>query len=373
MRKSNGNLAANGTLYWYMTPGVVAETDLAGTLKIEYVFFDGERVARRDGATGTGGVFYYFSDHLKTASVITDSAGVIKAESDYYPWGGELQFVNNDSNDYKFTGKKRDIETGLDYFGARYYSNGLGRFLTPDWAAKAASVPYAEFSDPQSLNLYSYVRNIPTVKVDADGHCSAPSVQGGHVGICLESYIQKRRFGFLHLGHGDNRGPVANDPSATFRTQTMIDVNIASHNVSEKSRVNPSETDTGSRMGVVHDWISDMQKGKDGSTTFTVHVYGENGYEADHVPLAPGGWIEMVFVLKVTADGKVSVVESNTKDFPSVSIYAYQSSGSISDVYQQKESGNVDDLNKPMKPRRSNPVQEDANRQCEGGNPAACH
>jgi YD repeat-containing protein len=125
VRKSNGNLAANGTLYWYMTPGVVAETDLAGTTKSEYIFFDGERVARRDGATGTGGVFYYFSDHLKTASVITDSAGVIKSESDYYPWGGELQLVNNDTNDYKFTGKKRDTETGLDYFGARYYSNGI--------------------------------------------------------------------------------------------------------------------------------------------------------------------------------------------------------------------------------------------------------
>ena len=85
MRKSNGNLAANGTLYWYMTPGVVAETDLAGTLKSEYAFFDGERVARRDGATGTAGVFYYFSDHLKTASVITDSTGVIKAESAITP------------------------------------------------------------------------------------------------------------------------------------------------------------------------------------------------------------------------------------------------------------------------------------------------
>jgi RHS repeat-associated protein len=153
-----------------MTPGVVAETDLAGTTKSEYIFFDGERVARRDGATGTGGVFYYFSDHLKTASVITDSAGVIKAESDYYPWGGELQFVNNDPNDYKFTGKKRDTETGLDYFGARYYSNGLGRFITSDWSATPEPIPYAELGDPQSLNQYSYVRNIPTVMVDADGH-----------------------------------------------------------------------------------------------------------------------------------------------------------------------------------------------------------
>src|SRR6266571_6869132 len=170
VRHSHGNLAANGTLYWYMTPGVVAESDLGGTLKSEYVFFDGERVARRDGATGAGGVFYYFSDHLKTASVITDSAGVIKAESDYYPWGGELQFVNNDSNDYKFTGKKRDTETGLDYFGARYYSNGLGRFVSSDWSAAPVPVPYADFGDPQSLNQYTYVRNIPTTGVDTDGH-----------------------------------------------------------------------------------------------------------------------------------------------------------------------------------------------------------
>jgi uncharacterized protein RhaS with RHS repeats len=67
--------------------------------------------AHLDGVNGAGGVFYYFSDHLKTASVITDAAGNIKAESDYYPWGGELQFANNDPNHYKFTGKERDSET----------------------------------------------------------------------------------------------------------------------------------------------------------------------------------------------------------------------------------------------------------------------
>jgi RHS repeat-associated protein len=167
VRKSNGNLAANGTLYWAMTPGVVAETDLAGTLKSEYVFFDGERVARKDFPSNA--IAYYFADNLKTASVITDAAGNITAESDYYPWGGELQFTNNDSNHYKFAGKERD-ETGLDYFGARYYSNELGRWVSADWSATPVPVPYADFGDPQSLNLYGYVRGLPTTKADADGH-----------------------------------------------------------------------------------------------------------------------------------------------------------------------------------------------------------
>jgi RHS repeat-associated protein len=175
VRKSSSS--STGTLYWYMTPGIVGESDLSGNLTDEYVFFDGERIARKS----TNGVFYYFSDYLKTASVITDASGTIKAESDYYPWGGELQFVNNDSNHYKFTGKERDGESGLDYFGARYYSNGLGRFVTSDWSATPVPVPYADMSDPQSLNQYSYVRNIPTSRVDADGHwpalLTAPAVE----------------------------------------------------------------------------------------------------------------------------------------------------------------------------------------------------
>ena len=184
VQKSNGAGASNGTLYWYMTPGIIGESDLAGTMKSEYVFFKGERVARRDLVAPTG-VFYYFSDHLKTASVITDSAGVIKSESDYYPWGGELQFTNADSNHYKFTGKERDSETQLDYFGARYYSNGLGRFITPDWAAKPVAVPYANFGNPQTLNLYSYMQSDPKSGMDPDGHCGVAD------GICaaIVNYI----------------------------------------------------------------------------------------------------------------------------------------------------------------------------------------
>jgi len=56
---------------------------------------------------------------------------------------------------------------------ARYYNSATGRFLSPDWSVKEDPVPYATMSDPQSLNLYSYVRNNPLSRTDADGHCDS--------------------------------------------------------------------------------------------------------------------------------------------------------------------------------------------------------
>lgn len=72
------------------------------------------------------------------------------------------------------TGKERDTESGNDYFGARYYSSSMGRFMSPDWSAKEDPVPYAHLDDPQSLNLYSYVENNPLFKADLDGHGCPP-------------------------------------------------------------------------------------------------------------------------------------------------------------------------------------------------------
>jgi RHS repeat-associated protein len=74
---------------------------------------------------------------------------------------------------FHFTGKERDVESGNDYFGARYFASTMGRFLSPDWSAKAEPVPYAKLDDPQSLNFYAYVRNNPLSRVDVDGHYDA--------------------------------------------------------------------------------------------------------------------------------------------------------------------------------------------------------
>jgi RHS repeat-associated protein len=117
----------------------------------------------RDGTT-----YFRHDDHLGTARVLTMMNQAIHDSADYQPFGE--QSSGDTGTTHKFTGKERDGETLLDDFGARYYSSTMGRFMTPDWAARPVSVPYAVFGDPQSLNLYGYVRNDPVSRADADGH-----------------------------------------------------------------------------------------------------------------------------------------------------------------------------------------------------------
>src|SRR5947208_16979584 len=64
----------------------------------------------------------------------------------------------------QFTGKERDAETGLDYFGARYMSAAQGRFTSPD------STSYSKMRNPQSWNLYAYSFNNPLRYTDPEGH-----------------------------------------------------------------------------------------------------------------------------------------------------------------------------------------------------------
>jgi RHS repeat-associated protein len=128
----------------------------------------------------SGAVHYYFSDHLGTHAVVENATGTAcEQDIDYYPYGGvEEDYCSTPvAQHYKFIGKERDTETGLDDFVARYDTSNLGRFMTPDWAEKPTAVPYAHFGNPQSLNLYSYVENNPTTFGDPDGHgaCSATS------------------------------------------------------------------------------------------------------------------------------------------------------------------------------------------------------
>jgi RHS repeat-associated protein len=120
--------------------------------------------------TSSSDIYFYFSDTLGTSRIITASDGTICYDADTYPFGGERAYKDNCDSAYKFSGKERNLETGLDNFGARYYSSQYGRFMTPDWSATPTGVPYAQLADPQSLNLYTYVRNNPLSETDVNGH-----------------------------------------------------------------------------------------------------------------------------------------------------------------------------------------------------------
>jgi RHS repeat-associated protein len=125
-----------------------------------------------NAAHTTSTMYFEHSDWLGTERMRSDINGNIYETCSSLPFGDNLNCVGpTDVSPMHFTGKERDPESGLDNFGARYYANTMGRFMSPDWASKPTAVPYAMFGDPQSINLYSYVGNNPLSHADVDGHC----------------------------------------------------------------------------------------------------------------------------------------------------------------------------------------------------------
>ncbi|MGA9997904.1 MAG: RHS repeat-associated core domain-containing protein [Pyrinomonadaceae bacterium] len=116
---------------------------------------------------------YVTGDALGSTRVVTDSAKNIIARYDYLPFGEQLydgisgrstqQGYGGNALTQKFTGKERDFETNLDFFNSRYYSSNQGRFTSPDSVT-------GRIINPQTLNLYSYVKENPLKYVDPTGH-----------------------------------------------------------------------------------------------------------------------------------------------------------------------------------------------------------
>ena len=128
-------------------------------------------------AATNGGTSYLTTDHLGSTRVVTDGNKAVIARHDYLPFGEEipsgignrtpgLGYVPTDDTTQKFTEKERDTESGLDYFGARYYSSSGGRFQTADpynpivdSRKKEDFVRY--LGEPRNWNRYLYVWNNP--------------------------------------------------------------------------------------------------------------------------------------------------------------------------------------------------------------------
>ena len=120
------------------------------------------------------------TDAVGNIRVITDDHGNVLERHDYLPFGEECTTGPCAANPgvgagqpRKFTGKERDQETGLDYFGARYYRANTGRFTTVDpvytWRENLL--------DPQRWNRYTYARNNPLRYIDPNGEQVAEAIR----------------------------------------------------------------------------------------------------------------------------------------------------------------------------------------------------
>ena len=156
----NRVMKSNGTIYWYgANDASLEESDLSGNLQRLYYFFNGQRIGRQ---LTTNEVGFYMTDALGSVRYLGGSA--TSYSFDYFPFGAPILDSDTGDDRYQFTGKERDSESGLDNFGARYDSSNLGRWTSPD-------LPFADQNpdNPQSWNLYGYVRNNPLNSIDTNG------------------------------------------------------------------------------------------------------------------------------------------------------------------------------------------------------------
>ncbi|MGH9506932.1 MAG: RHS repeat-associated core domain-containing protein, partial [Terriglobales bacterium] len=139
---------------------------------------DGRRLA----TYGNDTTYLDYSDWLGTERMTATLAGYEQDACTSLPFGDAFNCTGSaDPSPLHFTGQQHDNETGLDHFPARNYTSAWGRWMTPDWSASPAAVPYGNLANPQSLDLYVLALDNPASNVDASGHtCSTgPEGQGG--------------------------------------------------------------------------------------------------------------------------------------------------------------------------------------------------
>jgi RHS repeat-associated protein len=191
-----------GSTYWYGADGTVVDEQTVQinvntgypANQIRNLYFNGKLAYRMGFTESVYPSLLILPDQIGSSRATVGTYGGAGTPDNnhfvaaYYPFGTYItQPATN--LEQQFTGKIRDPETGNDYFGARYYSSNTARFMSPDWSANEEPIPYAKMDDPQSLNLYSYVRNSPLTIVDPDGHqqvdVKSKGCQFEHLSDCM--------------------------------------------------------------------------------------------------------------------------------------------------------------------------------------------
>lgn len=139
--------------------------------------------SEESSSTNQYGLNYRLTDWLGSVRATADNAGTQIGTCANMPFGDQFNCQNFMPDQHLFTGKERDAESGNDYFEARYFGSSMGRFLSPDFGGPMPdmpdAVPWADYENPQSLNLYSYVQNNPLTGTDPDGHACVVQTRTG--------------------------------------------------------------------------------------------------------------------------------------------------------------------------------------------------
>ena len=191
---SEGNLTANpeSQLFQYDANNLQTRVTNTATQRVAEYYYDGtgKRVRKKMGQEETifvydafgkmvaeysnaaddsrpKGTSYLTADNLGSPRIVTDGGGNVIARHDYLPFGEEITasvggratahgYQANDGVRQQFTGYERDIESGLDYAQARYFSSKHGRFTSVDPLTASANM-----KNPQTFNRYAYALNSP--------------------------------------------------------------------------------------------------------------------------------------------------------------------------------------------------------------------
>jgi RHS repeat-associated protein len=211
-----------------------------------------------DGSgTGDRQLQWLVQDHLGSTRMVVDRSGSLGGirRHDYAPFGEELVAgVIRASNGYggdsvrqKFDGYERD-DTGLDFVHARYYSNIQGRFTSPD-------APFADQfeRDPQSWNLYAFVRNNPCANTDPSGRNTCYYSNGDLIGCAGDPRIKvDAKAGTLTFTPKKGAAPIVydlNKVDAEFKVRSGS--NTAGDFIAHMSMIAPSAANTIEKIGIV--------------------------------------------------------------------------------------------------------------------------
>ena len=154
------------TEYLYDFDGnLVTEVGASKLMQRAFIYAGGRHWADYTAGTdaGSGATEFQFGDTTGTFTTKYNQAGTMIESCASQPYGESLTCSGStDYTELHFARKIRDQESSNDYFGARYFSSAVARFMSPDPLG-------GDLTNPQSLNRYSYVLNNPLTNTDPTG------------------------------------------------------------------------------------------------------------------------------------------------------------------------------------------------------------